>query len=420
MLDRASGSNLSKPMISRRWGELRSISSVSRASKSNAGQTDAVILGGGPGGLGIVRSLAPQGVTCYLVVSSRFEPAAWSRFCRPVILPTMNGEALIEGLLRLRRSLDHNPVLLCSDETAALTISAYRKEIESSYLFHLPPHDVVISLFNKSDFHRLATQRRWRTPPTLVLTCERDLEAIEAIGFPAIAKLADKVPFHMGRGPALAYVPNSLVAKALCRDMLSYGGDVVLQSWIPGPDENIYFSIFHCAEGGVLTSFFAGRKLRSAPQKTGITMVCTAAQEAAPVIRKMTEQFLKEIGYAGVGGLEFKWDAQAQEYLIIEPTVARFDAQHEIATVSGTNVVLAAFNHEIRLPVPSSKPRADVAWRSNWLDARGIARHLGGRLVVYDGYFRAGDPAPGLVYYLRRITVGVVNKLKRLKWHRGR
>jgi predicted ATP-grasp superfamily ATP-dependent carboligase len=387
---------------------------MSGASKSVAARTNAVVVGGGLGGLGIVRSLAPQGVACHLVVSAGLEPAAWSRFCRPVTLPTTNGEALIEGLLRLRRSLDHNPVLLTADEIAVLTISAYRKEIESSYLFHLPPDDLVISLFNKSHFHRLATQRRWRTPPTVVLTCERDLEAIEAIRFPAVAKLADKMPFHMGRGPALAYVPNSVVAKDLCRDMLSYGGDVVLQSWIPGSDDNIFFSIFHCAEGGILTSFFAGRKLRSIPQKTGGTLLCTAAQEAAPAIRKMTEQFLHEIGYAGVGGLEFKWDAQAQEYLIIEPTVARFDVQHEIATLSGTNVVLAAFNHEIRLPVPPCKLRADRAWRSNWLDARGIARHLGGRLIVYDGYLRASDPAPGLAYYLHRIIVAIINRLRRL------
>jgi predicted ATP-grasp superfamily ATP-dependent carboligase len=108
------------------------------ASKSIAAQTNAVVVGGGPGGLGIIRSLAPQGVACYLAVSTGFEPAAWSRFCRPVVLQTMYGEALIEGLLRLRRSLDHNPVLLCADEVAALTISAYRKEIESSsFIFRL-------------------------------------------------------------------------------------------------------------------------------------------------------------------------------------------------------------------------------------------------------------------------------------------
>jgi D-aspartate ligase len=386
---------------------------MSGASNSIAAQTNAVVVGGAVGGLGIIRSLASQGVTCHLAVSTGFEPAAWSRLCRPVTLQTMYGEGLIEGLLRLRRSLDHNPVLLCSDEVAALTISAYRKEIESSYLFHLPPHDLMVSLFNKSRFHRLATQRRWKTPPTLVLTCERDLEAIETIRFPAIAKLADKMPFHMGRGPGLAYVPNALAARALCGDMLSYGGDVVLQSWIPGSDDNIYFSVFHCAEGGILTSFFAGRKLISS-QKGGTTVLCTAAQEAAPDIRKMTEQFVHEIGYAGVGGLEFKWDAQAQQYVIIEPTVARFDAQHEIATLSGTNIALAAFNHEIGLPVPPSKLRADVAWRSNWLEARGIVRNPGGRLIVYDGYWRASDPAPGLAYYLHRITVGIIKRLRRL------
>jgi hypothetical protein len=130
----------------------------------------------------------------------------------------------------------------------------------------------------------------------------------------------------------------------------------------------------------------------------GTTLLCRAAQEAALAIRKMTEQFLHEISYAGVGGLEFKWDAQAQEHVIIEPTVARFDAQHEIATLSGTDVALGAFNHEIGLPVPPSKLRADVAWRSNRLEVRGIARHLGGGLIVYDGYLNASDPAPGLVY----------------------
>ena len=382
--------------------------------KNIAAQTNAVVVGGSLGGLGIVRSLAPQGIACYLLVSTGFEPAAWSRFCRPITLPTMNGEVLIEGLLRLRRTLDHNPVLLTADETATLTISAHRKEIESSYLFHLPPHDLLIALFNKAQFHCLAKRQGWRTPPTLVLTCERDLEAIETIRFPAIAKLANKMPFHMGRGPALTYVPDSQMAKVLCRDMLSYGGDIVLQSWIPGPDGNIYFSIFHCAEGGILTSFFAGRKLSSTPPKTGGTLLCTAAGEAAHAIRKMTEQFLHSTGYTGVGGLEFKWDAMAQEFVMIEPTVGRFDAQHEIATLSGTNVVLAAFNHEIRLPVPPSQLRPNLAWRTNWLDARGIERSLRGRLAVYDGYLRASDPAPGVVYYPHRITLAIISRLRRL------
>jgi predicted ATP-grasp superfamily ATP-dependent carboligase len=191
--------------------------------------------------------------------------------------------------------------------------------------------------------------------------------------------------------------------------MLSYGGEVLLQSWIPGPDDNIYFAIFHCAEGGILTSFFAGRKLRST-EKTGGTLLCTAAPEAALAIRTMTEQFLHEIGYAGVGGLEFKWDAQAEEYVIIEPTVARFDAQHEIATLSGTNVALAAFNHEVGLPAPLSKLRANVAWRSNWLDARGSA--VGAGSIVHDGYFRASDPVPGLAYYLHRVIVALSDRLR--------
>jgi hypothetical protein len=78
------------------------------ASKSIAAQTNAVVVGGTVGGLGIIRSLAPLGVACYLADSTGFKPAAWSRFCGPVTLPTVYREALIEGLLRLRRSLDHN------------------------------------------------------------------------------------------------------------------------------------------------------------------------------------------------------------------------------------------------------------------------------------------------------------------------
>ena len=43
-----------------------------------------------------------------------------------------------------------------------------------------------------------------------------------------------------------------------------------------------------------------------------------------------------------MGGIEFKRDGRTGEFLMIEPTVGRIDAQEEVATLHDANIPLAA------------------------------------------------------------------------------
>jgi predicted ATP-grasp superfamily ATP-dependent carboligase len=374
---------------------------------------NAIVVGGGLGGLGLVRSLAPHAIICHLVAKGRNSAEMWSRFCRPIAVDSLHGDALISSLLRIRHQFDDNPVLLISDELAALTISEHRHEIESYFHFHMPPHDVVMSLYNKADFHRLAQRRSWSTPTTLVLRNVDDLDEINTMRFPAVAKPADKTLFHLGRGMGVAFVAGPMEAVAACRQLLSEGHEAVLQSWVPGSDDNIYFTLFHCADPGNPSAFFAGRKLAISPPKIGATAVCIPAPEVATDLRKNTEHVLQDVGYIGVGGIEFKWDEANQQFVIIEPTVARVDMQHEIAALCGINIALSSLRYEIGLPPLKTAPRK-VAWRSNFLDAPADLPENHRKLVIYDGYLRSNDPMPGLVAYFRRLAIAGQKMLKRL------
>ena len=119
----------------------------------------------------------------------------------------------------------------------------------------------------------------------------------------------------------------------------------------------------------------------------------------AAILRPLTDKFLDVSEYRGLGSLEFKWDAVTQRFLIIEPTVGRTDSQEEIATLSGVNLPLIAYRHQLGLPaLPQRSTERPVAWFESY-------RHLkrwpslpaGSR--IYDAYWRIGDPMPALVFY---------------------
>jgi D-aspartate ligase len=96
-----------------------------------------------------------------------------------------------------------------------------------------------------------------------------------------------------------------------------------------------------------------------------------------------------------LGSLEFKWDARARRFVIIEPTVGRTDWQEEIATLNGLNLALIAYCYELGLPAPPQRHVDATAWRESFLH---LGRCLGLSTRTCDGYWRAEDPLPALAF----------------------
>ena len=67
---------------------------------------------------------------------------------------------------------------------------------------------------------------------------------------------------------------------------------LLIQEWIPGGDENIYFCALHLDHGEVLASF-TGRKLRSRPRALGGTTMAVSSSHPTP--RAMAEAFFSAV-----------------------------------------------------------------------------------------------------------------------------
>jgi hypothetical protein len=237
-------------------------------------------------------------------------------------------------------------------------------------------------------------------PRGRVIRRAEDIGPLDDFDLPIIVKPANKGRLPDGQGQRVVLAGTRREAIGQCQRFLAGGAGAIVQAWVGGPDDAVYFCLFHAAADGTPVVLFTGRKLKSFPRSVGITAICAPAPQAHAELAAITTRLTKRLRISGMGSLEFKWDAAAQRFVIIEPTVGRSDWQEEIATVAGVNIPLAAYSHHCGqpLPCPPSEP-ALVAWRWSLLH-RAPRNSLPPGTRVWDGCWRLSDPGPGLAYYL--------------------
>jgi predicted ATP-grasp superfamily ATP-dependent carboligase len=380
--------------------------------RHNAGDVAAVVVGGQINGLGVVRSLAPAGIPTVVVDDNRRAVAMWSRWSRRHVVERTFGQALVDGLLKLREGMSAPPVLILTDELAVNTISEHRAALASSYRLRLPTASMVTTLGDKEQFQSFAETHGLPVPRTIVVKGEDDVAHLSRLGPRFIIKPADKFPVHMGRVERLSLAETIEDAAATCRRFLKLGATPVVQEWIDGPDGNIYFALFHCGLSPPSRSIFFGRKIAAYPPGVGSTAVCVAAPEGQQLLRPLTERFLDVSQYEGLGSVEYKWDVRGRRFVIIEPTVGRTDFQEEIATLNGLNLALIAYCYELGLPMPQQQQVAAAAWRESF---RRIRVRPDFKVRTYDGYWRVNDPLPVLAYGVDLLVRGSQRLITRLK-----
>ncbi len=370
----------------------------------------AVVVRGEVNGLGVCRSLGREGVRCFLVDNSWQTAGIWSRYARPVVARNLDNRELIDSLQKLQGSLRWGvrPVLFNTHEPAVYTISKHRRELEAAFRFRLPPHEMVLTLQSKTMFHEFASSNGFFVPKGVAIRKNADLVGLRTLRFPVVAKPSDKMAMHNGLAPRLMVFSNLAEAIRGCNYMLEQTGDIILQEWVEGSDDQIYFCLFYRASSGASVCSFTGRKLLSSPRGVGSTAFCSAAPDARQTLEAMTAAFLDASEYVGMGSMEYKWDRDARRFVMIDPTVGRSDWQEEIATLCGVNIPLAAYMDALELPTPPRlEPNDRVVWQVSAVE-RLRARRIPfpSKAIVYDGYWRHDDPGPAIIHYSREALVG--------------
>jgi D-aspartate ligase len=336
----------------------------------------------------------------YVLETTRQCAAVWSRHCRFVRTPSLEGDALVATLSQLASDLGCRPVLILTDDQSVNTISERRETIQRSYRISLPSTEIVRALADKTAFQALA-QSEGFTVPRAVALCDTDpLEALSVLTPPLILKPADKTLVLKGRVERAVRADTRAEATDAAVKMLSVASPIIVQEWVEGPDDSILFTLFSCDREGKLLGVLAGRKLVCSPPAMGSTALCIAAPDVAAELVPQTLEFIARVEYRGLGSLEFKRDSKSGRCFIIEPTVGRTDWQEEIATLCGVNLPLLTYWAELDRPAQgNSRALRQVAWRSS-LAIRAPRALINQRMPLVDGYFRYSDLAPAAYYYL--------------------
>ena len=359
------------------------------------------------GTLGVVRSLSQAGIPVILLDDDAFAPAMHTRCARTVAISRSSGVPLVKDLMALAADIAGPAVLFLMSDDAVLTVSEHRDELAMSYRFRLPTHDCLTSLADKIRFQQLAEAYGFPVPRSVRIESTADLRRLPELNFPAIVKPAIKTVEYVNGQFARAYkVASHEQAEAVCRRLLPIVPGLVVQEWIEGADSDLYFCLQYRAADGTTVCSFTGRKLSIWPPDVGVTASCTAAPEVRHILQPMTEAFFERVSFVGMGGIEFKRDAGTGQFLMIEPSVGRADAQEEVATMHGANIPLAAYLHEIGAEVPAIEQNpVPVIWRDFWAHWRSAHGRRAQAPVksnrrVYDAYWRLDDPLPALFHFL--------------------
>ncbi|MEA2940178.1 MAG: D-aspartate ligase [Bradyrhizobium sp.] len=366
---------------------------------SQAAICPVVVVGGSVAGLGVVRSLSSTGAAMTVLDTSRFNAALWSRHCEGRVIASLSGSQLIDELKVTGSHFAQRPLLVLTQDATVEAVSRWRNDLEPYYRFLLPPPDIVEIFNDKGEFHDFAMREKFSVPESVVVRCIDDLVRVEALRLPVIVKPGRKTDLQESGLDRAARFDRLEDATAHCMALMKLKASAIVQEWVDGPDNQIFFCLFFCDLSGQPLRFFTGRKLSAYPAGVGSTATCIAAPEAHAELKALTVRLTSMTRYAGIGGLEFKRDARTGKFFIIEPTVGRTDWQEEIATLSGVNIPAAAWMHAMGRSIePVEAASIGSAWRTS-LKHRSPPALRKANLRIVDGYWRADDPIPGLIFY---------------------
>jgi D-aspartate ligase len=373
-----------------------------------AGRITAVIAGGEINGLGVARSLSRGRVPVVILDTDLSRPTMRTRFGAKRRVPALGGEAFIEALLTLRQECAEKPVLFLTQEKSVETVARNFDQISRHYRISMPAAAVMETLMDKARFQATAEEAGFPVPRAVILRSQADLDAARALQYPGVLKPIIKSSEYDLRFKKAYQVEKFDEVERLHRDIKNYAV-MILQEWIDGGDDAIYFCLQFRSREQIPVASFAGRKLRSWPPRVGGTASCVPAIEESAALESLTDAFFARIGFFGIGSMEFKKDARTGRFMMIEPTVGRTDFQEEVATLNGVNIPLAAYRYEAgeRPDMPcTSTGRAAWAvspedrWSAEMQNAtpsmpKGVRR--------YDAVARLNDPLPWLYSMAERL-----------------
>ncbi|MEX0729849.1 MAG: hypothetical protein WED00_11530 [Aquisalimonadaceae bacterium] len=354
--------------------------SISSGRTSHPTITTVVVTGADtPTGLTTARALRDLPVTIWGLTTTPSAPCCRSNVWARIVLVDADADKQIDKLLTLdfQTPADKKPLLFLSQDDLVAAASRRRDELARLYTFTLPSPDATNLMLDKTLFHTWAEKNGFAVPASTVVGNLSELSlALQNARFPVIVKPLVRNPdwdSRMGNRKVL-WVRDNADIEAITNgiDLFTLCERYLVQSWIDGEDDDVYFCLFSFDESGHLLDELCGRKLMQWPPLTGSTAICHLIRD--PALLEYSRDILVKAELRGLGSIEFKRDRRDGRYYITEPTVGRNDHQSAVSVLGHHNPTRALACAMLKIAYEPGRPITNT--RSGlWIDELATYRH---------------------------------------------
>jgi len=319
----------------------------------------AVLVGLCSHGLAILRSLERKGVPVIVIESNWDQPSAQTRHGVKLHHERLDDNSLIDRLLELAADLPATPVLFVTNDKMVRLVNARQAELRRRYHLPFPRAELLEELIEKDRLTPLATRQGLRLPRTDGVSGseargESTSPALDGARFPCVVKPAT---------PMSAFKAEIVADRAALARLAAVHPEIdrfLVQEWIEGGDESVYFAAYYFDRGGRVRGSFAGQKIRQVPRTLGNSSAARGV--ARPDLIAEGLRLFEGLGYRGIASVEFKTAPDGTPYFI-EATVGRSDYWLKTLIVNGVDLPALVYSDLTGVDLRASeRQRNRVAW----------------------------------------------------------
>jgi D-aspartate ligase len=276
------------------------------------------------GTVGVIRTLGRGGVPVYAVTEEGVTPASTSRYLTGQLKLSSGGEleqsAMLKRLVEVVERMPQRPLLVCTDDEAAVLVAEGASELDGRAIFPAVPPCLPRQLASKHGLHETCQRFGLPTPATWAVSTGHDLEEVLAnVSLPVVVKQTDpwsRLARPVVKSSTVARTSEDVQRLLAAFELWPEGSDLVVQEYLPDDDSEDWFAHGYCTASSDVALIFTGRKLWSWPARAGATAY--ARTEKNVEIERAIRDLCKRTGYCGIFDTDWRYDRNTGRYLLLD------------------------------------------------------------------------------------------------------
>jgi predicted ATP-grasp superfamily ATP-dependent carboligase len=309
--------------------------------KINSNLNPVIVLDLRYAGYGILKSLYKYGIPLYGFTYSESHIELKTRYTQKSFVYNSLDE-LKHQLIELSQSSSLKPVLMLTNDEKVEFVLEHLEELKRHLIINITEPNITYTLIDKIRLRDITKKLNIKVPKTVNIECIEDGLSVKNLVFPVIVKpfLKSNKWYEAGFPKAIIFDKYTVFEKQF-EKMFAAEPRIIVQEFIPGGDDNIFYCLTYYNNQGECKCHFTGQKIRQWHVLTGST--ASTKPVVNDFVTNETLRIFNAIKFKGFGSIEYKKHELTGEFYMIEPTAGRINLQEYIATCTGNNIPLKAY-----------------------------------------------------------------------------